>query len=110
MDRYERQLFADALDQLQAETYANAKEHGFHENENNPLHIPTYLALISTEVSEAIEAHRKGKMNDIPSELADIVIRTMDLAESMKISLANAVLEKHEYNKSRPMKHGGKLY
>lgn len=110
MDRYEKQLLADSLDQLQGETYANAKAHGFHENESNPLHIPTYLALIGTEVSEAIEAHRKGKINDIPSELADIVIRTLDLAESLKISLANAVLEKHEFNKSRPIKHGNKLY
>jgi len=110
MDRYEKQLFCDALDELQGEVRKVAIDHGFHDDDPNPLKVPTMLALVGTEVSEAIEAHRKGQINDIPSELADIVIRVMDAAETLHVSLANAILHKHEFNKSRPIKHGNKLY
>ena len=95
---------------LQKDTYAVAKAHGFQETENNPLNVPTKLALIGTEVAEAIEWHRKGQPQELPHELADIVIRTMDLAESLGIDLASAILTKHEFNKHREIKHGNKLY
>lgn len=42
------------------------------------------------------------------SELADIVIRVMDLAEHLGIDLERAIQEKHEFNQTRPMRHGGK--
>jgi NTP pyrophosphatase (non-canonical NTP hydrolase) len=42
-------------------------------------------------------------------ELADAVIRIMDLCEKHKWDLEKAILMKHEYNKTRPMRHGGKL-
>jgi hypothetical protein len=41
-------------------------------------------------------------------EIADAVIRCFDLADAMGIDLAAAIKLKHEYNKSRPMRHGGK--
>lgn len=76
------------------------------------------LALISCEVSEAIEDVRNdrmamfceesGKPNGFPAELADIVIRTMDLAEAMGIDLNGMIKLKHEYNRKRPHRHGGK--
>lgn len=102
--------FEMVFQDLQKDTYETAKAHGFHENLDNPLRVPTYLALIGTEVSEAIEAHRKGQMDNFPAELADIVIRTMDLAESLDINLAAEILKKAEFNANRPYKHGNKLY
>jgi NTP pyrophosphatase (non-canonical NTP hydrolase) len=48
------------------------------------------------------------KPEGFPSELADIMIRVMDLAEGMGVDLGKEILEKHEYNKTRPYKHGGK--
>lgn len=44
----------------------------------------------------------------IPSELADVVIRIFDMAEHYGIDIEAAILEKHEFNKSRPYRHGGK--
>jgi hypothetical protein len=41
-------------------------------------------------------------------ELADAVIRCFDLAEAMKIDLPALIELKHQYNKSRPFKHGNK--
>jgi NTP pyrophosphatase (non-canonical NTP hydrolase) len=48
------------------------------------------------------------KPEGIPSELADIVIRVLDIAARKGIDIEKAILEKHEYNKTRPYKHGGK--
>lgn len=110
MDMYLKADFIEAFDTLQTETYETATDHGFHENLDNPLRVPTYLALIGSEVSEALEAHRKGENDKLPSELADIVIRTMDLAESLGIRLSKEIVDKHEFNKNRPHKHGNKLY
>lgn len=49
-----------------------------------------------------------AKPEGIPSELADIVIRVMDICGMYGIDLEKAILEKMEYNRTRPMRHGGK--
>jgi len=41
-------------------------------------------------------------------ELADIIIRAMDSAERLGVDIENAVLTKHRFNKTRPIRHGGK--
>lgn len=41
-------------------------------------------------------------------ELADVVIRVFDLCGYLGIDLGAAIALKHEYNVSRPYKHGGK--
>lgn len=81
----------------------NAVNHGFGENL-----IPTRLMLIVTEVAEAMEDYRKGRMDHFPEELADVAIRLFDLAGHLEIDLEAAIERKHEYNLSRPYKHGGK--
>ncbi len=42
----------------------------------------------------------------IAIELADVVIRIMDLCGKMEIDLGRAILTKMEYNRTRPIKHG----
>jgi hypothetical protein len=66
------------------------------------------LALVHSEVSEAVEGVRKGLMDDklphrpMPEvELADAIIRAFDLAGHEGWDLAGAILEKLEYNASR---------
>ena len=52
------ELTKEKIDAWIERAYRNACEHGFHE-ENHPLeHL---LMLVVTEVSEAVEAHRRGK-------------------------------------------------
>jgi len=72
-------------------------------------------ALIHGEVSEFVEAirmpqmlpdkHLKNRAN-YEVELADIVIRVMDLAEALRVDLASVILEKIQFNKSREPMHG----
>lgn len=82
------------------------------------------LMLIVSEVSEAMEAERKGLMDDkLPHrpgaevELADAVIRICDYCGAHGYDLAGAVLEKLAYNRKREdhkpenrRKAGGKAF
>lgn len=48
----------------------------------------------------------QGKPEGFGTELADAVIRTMDLAAASGVDLESRMEEKHEYNQTRPYKHG----
>jgi NTP pyrophosphatase (non-canonical NTP hydrolase) len=41
--------------------------------------------------------------------LADVVIRCFDMADYYKIDLESIIIEKMEFNKTRPYKHGKKF-
>jgi len=111
------------INELVKEVHENAKQHGWWDS---PKSFGEIIALIHSEASEALEEYRNGhepnetyypnkpplteicKPEGIPSELADIVIRVMDYCGHEGIDLEKIILEKHEYNKTRPYKHGGK--
>ena len=76
--------------------------------------IAEKLALIMREVSEALEALRDDnppdkhlpEYNSLTIELADTIIRILDLAGHLSLPLSSAILDKHNFNTSRPPKHG----
>lgn len=70
--------------------------------------VPTLLMLCVSELAEGMEGHRKNKMDDhLPNrpmlevELADCLIRIVDMAGGMGYDLAGAVSEKLAYNAQR---------
>jgi NTP pyrophosphatase (non-canonical NTP hydrolase) len=66
------------------------------------------LCLIHSEVSEAMEGARKNLPDDklphrpmIEVELADAVIRILDLCGALNLDLEGAIQEKRQYNAKR---------
>ena len=64
------------------------------------------IALLHSEVSELLEAVRKGDWRNEEEELADIFIRLLDYCGHYKVDLMQAVVTKQLHNYSRPYKHG----
>ena len=122
------------LNEWAKEIHENAVAHGWWEEERQ---LPEVLMLIVSELAEALEEARAGdKMNGrircmhyysgegyvssaptncckkpegIVVEVADALIRILDWFGHEGIDIEGIVREKHEYNKTRPYKHGKKF-
>jgi NTP pyrophosphatase (non-canonical NTP hydrolase) len=120
------------LNKLRDEIHQNAIDHGWWEEERS---FGDIIALCHSELSEALEEYRNsndrvrknpiyysggGYICDQPSacskkpegiaiELADCIIRILDYCGKEGIDIEEAISIKHEYNKTRPYKHGGKV-
>ena len=103
--------FIQAWDTVQESVHGNAKAKGFWEGDRNDGEA---IALMHSELSEALEALREGNppskkaegFTSLEEELADVVIRIMDFAGGNNLHLAEAILTKMTYNATRPHKHG----
>jgi len=83
---------------------AEEKKFGVKPEEINTLEK---IALIHSEVSEAMEAYRRKNMDGkdgFAEELADVVIRIFHLAGIYKIDMEKEILKKIESNENREWK------
>lgn len=103
----------DVIAALCKRAFATSKAHGWkHDNDGQAI------ALMHSELSEALEAMRKPDQKDehlphldpVGLELADVLIRVFDFCGARGIDLATCIKEKMDYNDRRPMKHGGKEF
>lgn len=94
--------FVDAFNRMCDEAGDIREEHGFETSMEN---YPEKIALIHAEVSEALEDYRKDREDHIPKELADIVIRVMDLADGLDVDVGQAIVDKMEENREREGKN-----
>jgi hypothetical protein len=150
----------DAIRSLQSFIGAMNAEKGFHDEGDNlrsmdnvfddegftAPYLRNYytarLALVTTEVAEAVEELRNGRAVDetyylyedggeavahgnrpasvdpmdrprkpegVPSEVADVVVRSFDFADEAQFDLAEILDRKLAYNASRPKMHGRKF-
>ena len=103
------------FEELQIDVHRTAVKKGWWDV---PREDGTILCLIHGEVSEAMEALRKGnelsekipEYSQLDEELADIVIRVMDYAESRGIPLFEVMKAKAKYNEGRSHRHGNKQF
>lgn len=89
------------------EAHRIAKSKGWYDE---PVPLNTSLLLIHAEVSEAVEALRKGDWVNFEEELADIAIRLFDTCGNHDINLGQSIDKKMEKNRSRSYRHGGKKF
>lgn len=101
---------------------------------DKPRNIGELLMLVTSELGEAMEAHRHSKFADVENfdrtsneddewfkknyeenikdtfqdEVADAVIRLLDMAGGLNIDLEKHILNKVRYNSLRPRLHGKK--
>ncbi|MDR1338533.1 MAG: hypothetical protein LBK58_00485 [Prevotellaceae bacterium] len=132
------------LNELRDEIHDNAVKHGFYDNVKDGCYntsvrvlehafFAQQIALIHSELSEALEADREEKYptkeglsiitnpvkveewkslfertikNTVPDELADVIIRTIDLCGYLGIDIEKHVELKMRYNELREYKHG----
>lgn len=137
-----------SIREWQAAAHAMSRSKGWYENpaecpsRDNVIATLARLALVGSEVSEAVECVRDGEIDlyvcdpvvgclhgvtlvggskpvECPcggagkpegaaSELADVVIRVLDLAGALGIDLQDAIERKHAYNATRAHRHGGR--
>ena len=104
-----------SLNQISRAVYENAKEHGWWDY---PRSFGDIIALCHSELSEALEEYRNGKVmqyygeygkpEGVAVEMVDCIIRILDWAGHENVDVDAILAMKHEYNLSRPYRHGGK--
>jgi hypothetical protein len=107
--------FAIEFDAVAQEVNHIAIEKGWWEGERNEGEL---IALMHSELSEALEAIRNGNPPDdkipeftgVEAEPADVIIRIMDMTAAKGYRVGDAIVAKINYNKNRPYKHGGKKF
>ena len=116
------------ISELCQEAHAIALEKGWWNGEkDHPRNVGEQLALMHSELSEALEEYRDGhELTEVyynhflgdqqlysaplgfPIELADLLIRVADTCGRYGIDLDAALRAKLDYNRVRPYRHGGK--
>lgn len=102
------------LNEMTKEIHENAVQHGWWDD---PRSFGEVVALCHSELSEALEEDRKGnalvwmhpisgKPEGVAVEMIDCVIRILDWCGHMGVDVEEVMRIKHEYNKTRPYKHG----
>ena len=112
------EILPKAFRNKQKEVHETAIQKGWHGKRDPEVdRLLALVCLMHEELSEACSAIRLGNPPDdkvpefsgVEAELADVIIRVMDLAQSDGYNVIGALMAKCEMNKTRKIRHGGKL-
>lgn len=120
MEKGEWDALDSLLEKLGEECYRRSRANGFWESYDvdSPqatMEVAVKIGLVIGECSELMEAWREGNpwapCNKTPTltitneEIADVIIRMLDLASFLRVNVGDAVRAKLEFNATRPYKH-----
>jgi len=135
----DNERFVAAINEMAREAHKNAVEHGFYEIVPSvPERLMLMVSELSEALEEfrdrnpaqyvvreesmcpQIESNKRmivstsdwrpgEKPEGYGVELADCIIRILDTCAHLGIDIGKLIVKKHEYNKTRPYKHGGKI-
>lgn len=113
------------MNELAKKVYLANQKKGFWDSERN---VGEMLMLVTSELGEAMEAHRKGKFSNLQNfnendfknsfeneikdsfedEIGDAIIRLLDMCGGLNIDIERHIELKLKYNATRPKLHGKK--
>lgn len=109
------------LNTYRDQIHANAVAHGWWDDtkdfDERLAKIPEKILLVHCELSEAVEEFRAGniklyyadnKPEGVFVELADAIIRILDLCGACGVDIEHLLELKHQFNMQRPYRHGNK--
>lgn len=120
-------MHGKSLSEIAEMVHDLAKEKGWHDSsETEDQFVERTTNNFHDEVSELHEAWRNNRLHApcdkaatmealgirpltcLEEEMADIIIRVLDSCVRLGVDIEHAVISKHEFNKSRSYRHGGK--
>lgn len=98
------------INRLVARIHLNAVNKGFWDdyNPDDIHHKLSRIMLAVTELAESVEALRDDDNANFAEELADTLIRVLDMCGGFQVDVGPAMFDKMRVNESRKRMHGKK--